>query len=149
VSIPEYSFIRFTLLVILTASLLSRALHAQPPQGRERVARYQITLYEGVPPDSTTRPSRPTLNTEKPLLTVSVEAGKRFNAKGTDVTFDGMLLAVKNARADLRIDHSKVQSTSCDAIVAKAKLNEPIRPSACGFSSVIFLYYFKVRPWAR
>jgi hypothetical protein len=102
-------------------------------------------MYEGLPPESYREEARKELKPEKPLLAVRGEVGVEFHAEKHRVRFEGKLLNVKDGEVELEIKRSRLNSTSCDPIAATLKLNEPISPTVCGFSSIIFSYYFRVK----
>jgi hypothetical protein len=113
--------------------------------GPEQVKQYEVILYEGVAPESYPEEAREDLKPEKPRLSMRVEEGEKFHAEGNGAMFEGKILSVKDGKIELRIERSKLASTGCDHISASVELNEAVSPKVCGFSSIIFSYYFRVK----
>ena len=131
------------LFLLVTLALSFSGLRAQESSGQ--VAQYDVVMYEGFPPESYPAEAGKELKPEKPLLTIRVEAGVKFHAEGKGTMFEGRLLSVKDGEAELKIERSRLNSTSCDPIAATVKLNEAISSGGCMFSSIVFSYYFRVK----
>jgi hypothetical protein len=82
---------------------------------------------------------------EKPLLAMRVEEGEKFHAEGNGVMFEGKILSVKEAKLELRIEKSRLGTTECNSISATVELGGALSPRSCAFSSIIFIYYFRVK----
>ena len=113
--------------------------------GSEQVRQYEVILYEGVAPESYPEEAKAELKPEKPRLSIRVEEGEKFHAEGNGAMFEGKILSVKEGKAEFRIERSRLASTECDHISATVGLGEAVSPRSCGFSSIIFLYYFRVK----
>ena len=111
----------------------------------ERVKQYEVILYEGAAPESYPEEARKDLKLEKPRLSMRVEEGEKFHAEGNGAMFEGKILSVKDGKLELRIDRSQLASTGCNHISASVGLNDAVSPKLCGFGSIIFLYYFRVK----
>jgi|SRR5215204_997533 len=113
--------------------------------GPEQVKQYEVILYEGAAPESYPEEARKDLKPEKPRLSMRVEEGEKFHAEGNGAMFEGKIPRVKDGKVELRIDRSQLASTGCDRISASVGLNEAVSPKLCGFGSIVFLYYFRVK----
>ena len=113
--------------------------------GPVRMRQYEVILYEGLAPDSYQEDARKDLQPEKPRLSMRVEEGEKFHAESNDAMFEGKILSVKEGNIDLRIDRSHLFSTACSQISVSVELNKAVYSnSGCVFSSIFFMYYFRV-----
>jgi hypothetical protein len=106
---------------------------------------YVVVMYEGMAPEWSPAGSQ-TPRAEKALLTANVAADGWFHAAANDVLFIGRLMTLADdGKAELRIEFSRRYSTSCLPVDAIVRINEAAASTGCGFSSIIFSYYFRVR----
>jgi hypothetical protein len=131
------------LLQVVSLTLIPPAVGVQ--EGPEQATRYDVIMYAGVPPESYPEEARKELKPEKPLLSIRVEAGVKFHAEGNGSMFEGRLLSVRDGKAELRMEKSRLHTTSCTPIAVTMKLNEAASSGGCIFSSIVFLYYFRVK----
>lgn len=135
------------LLQIVALAISLPILRTQESSGQ--VPRYDVIMYEGFPPESFPEEVRKDLKPEKPLLSISVEAGVKFHAEGRGMMFEGRLSGVKDAGAELEIQRSRWGSSACSPISATVKLGEAVSPGGCIFSGVVYSYYFRVKSAAK
>ena len=113
--------------------------------GRAQVRQYEVVLYEGVPPESYPEEARKDLKPEKPLLSMRVEEGEKFHAEGAGATFEGKILSARGDKIKVRIERSNLRSTSAGAFTKEVKLGDGFSSTLFGFSSVVWMFYFRVR----
>jgi hypothetical protein len=136
-----------TLIQAITLALGFSCVRAQ--SGPEPVKQYEVILYEGAAPESFPEEDGKDLKPEKPRLSMRVEEGEKFHAEGNGAMFEGKILSVKEGKVELKIERSRLTSTECDDISATMGLGEAVSPRTCGFQSIIFLYYFRVKSVAE
>lgn len=127
---------------------LSVNSHANAGQITSNTKTCEVVMYLGVPPESLREEDRKNLEPEKPLLTALVKPDGNFQADNEGASFEGTISNEKDDKVQVQIKESHLNSTSCFQINALVKPNEPIVPKACGFSSIVFSYYFRVRSTA-
>ena len=134
------------LLILFQAVALTLSFTGVGAQsGSERVKQYDVILYEGASPESYPEEARKELKPEKPLLTIRVEEGEKFHAEGNGAMFEGKILGVKGNEIEVRIERSHLGSTSASDFTRDVKLKEGFTSTLFGFSSIIRLYYFRVK----
>jgi hypothetical protein len=110
-----------------------------------KAERYEVVLYEGVPPESYAEELKKDLKPEKPLLSIRVEEGEKFHAEGRGAMFEGKLLSVRGDEVKVRMERSNLASTSAGVFTKEVKLGQEFASTLFGFSSVVHMYYFRVR----
>src|SRR5207245_3073806 len=133
------------LLLLFPIMALSRNLQGNDRQIDNLLKKYEVVMYRGFPPESLPEEDRKNLEPEKPLLPALVGSEGKFQAENEGANFEGTISNEKDDEIQVQIKQSHWNSTSCFEINALVKANEPISPKACGFSSIIFWYYFRVR----
>src|SRR5215213_5998069 len=93
-------------------------------QSAARVSQYEVTLYEGVAPESYPEEARKELKPEKLQLSMRVEEGEKFHAEGRAAAFEGKILKVSGDEVEVRIEKSNLLSTSGGPFTKKVKLGE-------------------------
>jgi hypothetical protein len=133
--------------LLVVFQIVAMSLNCQPNgQGlSDSVMQYEVVMYAGFPPEDFPGDERKRQPAEKPLLVAPVETNGRFAANKNDVMFEGTMSTDKDRKFVIRIDRSSLGSTSCPKINGLVKVGEPLKPTTCAFSSIIFAYYFKVR----
>ena len=131
-------------LTLIQAMALVLILSCVAARAQVPVKQYEVILYEGSPPEEYFGEARDNPK-EKALLSMRVEEGEKFHAEGNSVMFEGKILSVKEARLELKIEKSRLGSTECSSISATVELGGALSPRSCAFSSIIFIYYFRVK----
>jgi hypothetical protein len=109
----------------------------------------KVVMYPGIPPESLAHLSediRKSYGPEKPpALTAKVAADGSFNSGGPPGTsFDGQITKIDGDKIEAIILHASLGSTGSSDIKATVKLKEPIEPKGFMFSSIVFLFYFRI-----
>jgi hypothetical protein len=110
----------------------------------DQVQQFDIGLHAGHPPVSYSAEIRKQSKFEKPLLSVRVAAGERFHAEGNGARFEGSILNIRGEEVEVEIERSSLLSTAGASFTTSSKLGEGFGPNQFGFSSIIFLYHFRV-----
>ena len=108
----------------------------------------KVVMYPGLPPESLAHLSediRKSNGPEKPpALTAKVAADGKFEAGIPGTLMDGQVTKIDGDKIEITIQHASLGSTGSSEIKATVKLNEPIMPKGYIFSSVGFVFYFRV-----
>jgi TonB family protein len=133
------------LLIFVLVESLSIHFPAHAQQSADSSNTYEIAMYLGVPAESLPNGTRKQLEREEPVLVALSTTNGSFYADSGDVAFKGMVSNEENNKIRVQISDSRYGSTGCPDINVLVATNEPIEPRVCVFSSIIFIYYFRVR----
>lgn len=134
------------ILLILLQMILTPATFGMAEQQHiDQAEQYEVVMYSGFPPEKYSKELKDEIPPEKALLTATVSKEGQFQAESGDLSFEGTLSKAKDGKLEISIPRSNVGSTSCLNENKVVKPNEAIRPGFCGFSGIIFGYYFRIR----
>jgi hypothetical protein len=136
------------ILALVQAAALALAVSAVAAQdGPARTPRYEVVMYEGAAPESYSVEAREEFKPVegRALLSIRVEEGEKFHAEGAGAMFEGKILSACGDRVKVRVERSRLYSTSAPSFTKDVKLGEGLSPTLYGFGSVIHIYYFRVR----
>jgi TonB family protein len=134
------------LVILLLIESLAVTFHASAQQPETAAKTYEIDMYLGVPAETLPEETRKQLKPEEPVLVAFSKTDGTFHANSGDVGLEGTISNNENNKIRVQINDSRYGTTGCPNINVVVGANEPIVPKACAFSSIIFLYYFRVRP---
>ena len=134
------------LLIFLLIESLSMPFHASAQQPVNPAKTYEIDMYLGVPAETLPEETRKQLNPEEPVLVAFSTSDGKFHVDNGDAGFEGTISNDEANKIRVQIIESRYGTTGCPKINVVVGADEPIVPNVCAFSSIVFLYYFRVRP---
>jgi len=139
----------YSLILLQVFTLVFNIVIYQSISTAEQLDRYEVVMYSGVPPESYPEEQRKKLPPEKSILVASIAMDGRFQAMKKGAAMEGIITILEDGRLKVIIKESKLNSTSGGPIETIVRPGETIDSKGAIFSSIIFLYYFRVQKAAE